>query len=235
MWVVRQGNKGHFPETMHVELIRAVGQLIPAGSDVVCLGDGEFDGADWLAELERLNWSYACRTAKNAVCVEQGECFAPQDICPAPGHCVGVAEVLFTQTAHGPVHLIAWWEKGYQEPLYLVSNLAVAEEACYWYQKRFRIETFFSDQKSRGFHLHKSRLSDPERLTRLMIGSCLAYLWVVYLGTFALQTAWYRHIHRTDRCDLSLFQLGLRLLKHFLREGIAIPGFRFAMPDLAAT
>lgn len=235
MWVVRQGRKGHFPETMHVELIHEVSQLIPPGSDVVCLGDGEFDGTHWLAELERLHWRYVCRTAKNAVCVEEGACFAPQDICPAPGHCVGVSEVLFTEAAYGPVHMIAWWEKGYQEPIYLVSNLPVAEEACYWYRKRFRIETFFSDQKSRGFHLHKSHLSDPKRLARLMIASCLAYLWVVYLGAFALQTAWYRHIHRTDRCDLSLFQLGLRLLQHFLRERIAIPAFRFAMPELAAT
>jgi hypothetical protein len=31
------------------------------------------------------------------------------------------------------------WAKGYQEPLYLVSNLATAEEACRWYQKRFRM------------------------------------------------------------------------------------------------
>jgi hypothetical protein len=235
MWVVRQGNKGHFPQTLPVELLHEVSQLIPAGSDVVCLGDGEFDGTDWLAELARLNWTYVCRTAKNAVCVEEGDRFAPQDICPAPGHCVGVPEVFFTEAAYGPVHVIAWWEKGYQEPLYLVTNLPVAEEACYWYRKRFRIETLFSDQKSRGFHLHKSRLSDPKRLARLMIASCLAYLWVVYLGAFALQTPWYRHIHRTDRCDLSLFQLGLRLLKHFLREGIAIPTFRFTMPEPAAT
>ncbi len=235
MWVVRQGNKGHFPEALHVKLIGRVAQLIPAGSDVVCSGDGEFDGTGWLAQLEQLNWRYVCRTAKNAVCLEQGERFAPRDICPPPGQCVGVPEVRFTEAGYGPVHLIAWWEKGYQNPLYPVSNLPVAEEACYWYRKRFRIETFFSDRKSRGFNLHKSHLSDPERLARLMIASCPAYVWVVYPGVFARQTAWYRHIHRADRCDLSLFQPGLRLLQHFLREGITIPSFRFAMPKLVGT
>ena len=30
-------------------------------------------------------------------------------------------------------------------------------------------------------------------------------------------------IHRRDRCDLSLFQLGLRLLDHLLNEDFAIP------------
>ena len=89
--------------------------------------------------------------------------------------------------------------------------------------KRFRIETFFSDQKSRGFHLHKSHISNPERLSRLLIACCLAYLWIVYLGTLCEQESWAKVIHRTKRCDLSLFQLGLRLLAHFLNEDLPIP------------
>jgi hypothetical protein len=45
-----------------------------------------------------------------------------------------------------------------------------------------RIETFFSDQKSRGFQLDKSHISQPQRLARLLIATCLAYIWMVYLG-----------------------------------------------------
>ena len=90
-------------------------------------------------------------------------------------------------------------------------------------RKRFRIETFFSDQKSRGFHLHKSHLANPERLSRLLIACCLAYIWIVYVGTLCKQENWSRVIHRTERCDLSLFQLGLRLLAHFLNEDLPIP------------
>jgi hypothetical protein len=30
-------------------------------------------------------------------------------------------------------------------------------------------------------------------------------------------------MHRKSRCDLSLFQLGLRVLEHFLKEGLSIP------------
>ena len=66
-----------------------------------------------------------------------------------------------TRDAYGPVMVRSCWAKGYQEPLYVVSNMDAAEEACRYYQKRFRIETFFSDQKSRGFHIHKSHISDP--------------------------------------------------------------------------
>ena len=69
------------------------------------------------------------------------------------------------------------------------------------YQKRFRIETFFSDQKSRGFHLHKSHISDPQRLARLLIAACLAYIWIVYLGSVCAREGWIGIIHRMKRCD----------------------------------
>ena len=121
---------------------------------------------------------------------------------------------------------------GYADPIYLVTNMELAAEACYWYSKRFRIETFFSDQKSRGFNMHKSHISDPDRLSRLMIAACLAYIWIIYLGVVAKRDGWVKIIHRTDRCDLSLFQLGLDLLEHFLNENLAIP-VAFQMPALS--
>jgi tRNA(Glu) U13 pseudouridine synthase TruD len=97
-----------------------------------------------------------------------------------------------------------------------------AEEACRYYQKRFRIETFFSDQKSRGFHIHKSHISDPQRLSRLLIAACLSYIWIVYLGSLCEKEGWRSVIHRRDRCDVSLFQLGLRFLEYIINENLSI-------------
>jgi hypothetical protein len=142
-----------------------------------------------------------------------------------------VFDALFTLQDYGPVLAITVWDQAYKDPLHLVTNMESVEEACYWYAKRFRIETFFSDQKSRGFNLHKSHIADPKRLARLMIAACLAYIWMVYLGAFAKQTGWNKIVHRTDRCDLSLFQLGLALLEHFLNEAIPIPvAFQISLP-----
>src|SRR5712691_7273002 len=129
----------------------------------------------------------------------------------------------FTPLVYGPIMVLYCWAKGYKEPLYLVSNMLTAEEACRWYEKRFRIETFFSDQKSRGFHLHNSHFSDPQRLSRLLIAACLAYIWIVYLGSLCEKEGWREIIHRRKRCDLSLFQLGLRVLEHLLNEEMPIP------------
>jgi hypothetical protein len=77
------------------------------------------------------------------------------------------------------------------------------QRACDWYRKRMHIETFFSDQTSRGFQLDRSHLSEPERVKRMMLAACLAYLWVIYLSTVALQADWLPLIHRRSRCDLS--------------------------------
>jgi hypothetical protein len=232
VWIVIQGEKGHFPEDTHIELLKRVHGLVPEGSDVIFLGDGEFDGTTLLATIDGYGWQYVCRTAKNAQLCDDGDQFTFDEVGIQPGDCLGIPEVTFTQEAYGPLLVIAWWEAKYQDPIYLVTNMELAEEACHWYAKRFRIETFFSDQKSRGFNLHKSHISAPERLARLMIAACLAYIWIVYLGVIAKRDKWVKIIHRSDRCDLSLFRLGLSLLEHFLNEHLPIP-VAFQMPNSA--
>ena len=85
------------------------------------------------------------------------------------------------------------------------------------------METFVAAQNRRGCHLHKSPLADPPRLTRGVRADCLAYSWIIYLGALCEQDGWGSIIHRGARCDLSLFQLGLRLLDYLLSEDYTIP------------
>jgi len=222
-WLVVKGRKGHFPETSHLALLEQVHTLIPAHAQVTFLGDGEFDGIGLQDTLDTYGWHYVCRTAKNIILCRDDHAFAFETIPLEPGTRFSLPQVTLRQQDYGPVHAIGWWGEGYDEPIYLLTNLASVDEACDWYRKRARIETFFSDQKSRGFNLHKSHLSDPQRLARLMIAACLAYIWIIDLGVRALRDEWRSLIHRTTRCDLSLFQLGLRLLDHLLNEGKRIP------------
>jgi hypothetical protein len=224
-WVVRPGKKGHFPEALHIALMEQVQELIPPGAHVVVLGDGEFDGTDFQYTLQEAGWSYVVRTGSNMTVAWDGDTFRCETVgaCIKPGTLVALRDVLFTEAAYGPIMLLCCWAQGYKDPLYLVTNIAAADEACRWYAKRFRIETFFSDQKSRGFHVHQSHLSEATRLSRLLMAACFAYIWIVYLGALCEQDGWIGMIHRGDRCDLSLFQLGLRLLDYLLNEGGTIP------------
>lgn len=222
-FLVTEGAKGHFSEDDHLRLLGQVQPLVPEGVTVTFLGDGEFDGVRLLAQLEAWGWEYVCRTAPNVRLFAEGESFAFREITPLPGGLFSVSGAQFTKQRYGPVLAVAVWKAATKEPLYLVSNLELPQEAVFCYRKRFRIETFFSDQKSRGFRLHQSHLSDPQRLARLMIACCLAYWWIVFLGKTAMQPEWRRVLHRVSRCDLRLFQMGKILLQHLLNLMLPIP------------
>ena len=225
MWVTRKGKKGHFPQTMHIELIKRVKNIIPIGTEVICLGDGEFDGAEWLETLQSYGWKFACRTANNTVLYEEDDEFIFKDICPRRGGMTEIEALEFTKKRSIIIRGVVYWGKEYKDPIYLVTNFPTGGEAFNWYRKRFRIETLFSDIKGRGFNMGKSGLTDPTRVSRLMMAVSLAYIWVIYLGELAIEKGWDKIIHRTDRCDLSLFQLGIRLLKRLLGRGIKLPEF----------
>ena len=229
-WTVVKGSKGHFPESAHIELLEQIKSIIPVETEVIFLGDGEFDGVGLLAAIEAAGWYYVCRTAHNCWVCEHGTWLQLNELSQQAGDYACLSNVAFTLQAYEPVTAIVWWHPDYKDPIYLVSNFELGEEAIYWYRLRFRIETFFSDQKSRGFHLHKSHIDDPQRLARLMIAACLAYIWIIFLGLIALRDQWTSIIHRPDRCDLSLFQLGLRLLDHFLNNDLQ-PPFALAWID----
>jgi len=221
-WVVVQGVKGHFPEDTHCRLVGQVQPLLPPEATVIFVGDGEFDGTTLQATLHGYGWHYVCRTAASTL-VWLGDFAVHFRQLPVTcGEGIEVPTTRVTAKAYGPVQALAVWEVGELETLYLVTTLSDPQAAVNWYRHRFRIETFFADQKSRGFQIDTSHLTDPARLARLLIATCLAYLWIVYLGTVAIEDGWLPVLQRATRCDLSLFQVGLTFLAHCLNEDLPI-------------
>jgi hypothetical protein len=193
-FIVVKGKKGHLPEKAHIELVTKLESIIPYDPKlVVLLGDGEFDGVDLQKTLADFGWKYVCRTASNVVVDIDGEDFSIDTLSAMlpEGHFNKLKNCAVTGKKYGPVTVVAWWAKGNEEPIYLVTNFISASAACNYYEKRFTIETFFSDQKSRGFRIDKSHLSDPIRLTRLLFAACLAYLWIFFFGTPGNEAALY--------------------------------------------
>jgi hypothetical protein len=185
---VVEGKKGHLPEETHVELVNKLHPLIPESTQqVIFLGDGEFDGTILQQTLSRFGWKYVSRTSSNITIYANDEPFQIEMLSTMlpKGHCKALRNCQITHKKYGPVTAVAWWGDDQKDPIFLVTNFSSASKACSYYSKRFTIETFFSDQKSRGFNIDKSHLYCPQRLTRLMYASCLAYLWIIffwYLG-----------------------------------------------------
>ena len=223
-WTVYRGKKGHAEARTHIAVLEALQALIPDGTDVVLVGDGEYDAVKLLTWIrEETSWDFVMRTACDTYVLTEGEEVRLQRWGLLPDEVLQLSEVRFTRQAWGPVNVVGWWGRDYEDPVYLVTTLELAEEACYWYRRRYRIETLFSDQKSRGFYIHQSHLAHPERIARLLVATCLAYLWMIYLGVNVIQRGCTDRIDRADRRDKSLFRLGRDWLDHLLKHDLPFP------------
>jgi hypothetical protein len=227
-WVTYKGKKGHTTAERHIQALEKVIPLLPPECEVILLGDAEYDTTEMIVWVqENTSWHYVLRTAPQIhVCEDQNS--QPIGSYPlAKGHVFLRSQVGFTQNATVFLNLVGWWGSRHEEPIYLVTNLPNAYQACRHYRRRFQIETFFSDQKSRGFHIHKSHLSDPARLSRMLVAACLAYVWMICQGLWVIASNHTGLIDRTDRIDKSLFRLGLDWIKFALKRNLDFePTFR---------
>ena len=84
----------------------------------------------------------------------------------------------------------------------------------------------FSDHKSRGLNLEQTRLTDPDRIERLLVAVALAYLWIMEVGALVvIRDQWRQVDNRGAERSASLCQIGLRWLKESLNEGFSPPLF----------
>jgi Transposase DDE domain len=228
-WLVYKGKKGHASAERHIQALEKVLPLVPEGSEVVLLGDAEYDTTEMIAWVEKNTaWKYALRTSPQ-IYVQTSQQNQPiRDYPLEKGRVLFLPHAGFTQTSSIKLNVVGWWASRYEEPLFLVTNIGNPYQACRFYRRRFRIETFFSDQKSRGFHIHKSHLANPARLSRLLIAACLAYIWMICQGVQVIAANNTSLIDRTERTDKSLFRLGLDWIKYALKKRLDFqPLFHF--------
>src|SRR5439155_22758836 len=63
-----------------------------------------------------------------------------------------------TQEHAHPTNVLAWWQRGQNEPWLLATNLSTAREARRAYRCRMWIEEMFGDFKGHGFDLESTHL-----------------------------------------------------------------------------
>lgn len=227
VWTVVRAKKGHLSERMHQALLARLADIVPTDCQIAVVGDGEYDGCAWQADILSYGWNYVLRTSSAKLAGQDYREMLPLKwLAPAVGQSTfTLTDAYFTQQHYGPVNITVWHQDKYKEAIYLLSNLDYAPLVTHLYKKRFKIETFFSDQKSRGFNLQRSHLSHPERLAKLLIATCLAYIFCILAGIRCQQSALYPMVHRNDRCDLSLFTLGKAFIELLvdLREWLLLP------------
>lgn len=231
-WVVYKGRKGHSSQATQLALFKAVKALLPETSQVILLGDGEFDGSQLLAWFEtETTWQFVCRTDRTNLIWYENQWLALEHWPLAAGQETFLTNVRLTQ-AHqvGPVNILVVWHEAKNCHWFFVTNLETAKAAKKWYTKRFTTETLFSDFKDRRFHLDDTRLWQPDRVSRLLLAGSIAYVFSVVLGVEAITSGVFRQLVRTDAFFHSLFQLGLIYLDHILNECLSFPALTSLPP-----
>jgi hypothetical protein len=91
-------------------------------------------------------------------------------------------QIAVTKTSNFLVNVTISWGAQYDEPLIVVATSEGAEQAVRTYEKRFGIEPMFKDQKSNGFDIEGTKVTDPKRLETLLILMALAHIFCTSEG-----------------------------------------------------
>jgi hypothetical protein len=75
------------------------------------------------------------------------------------------------------------------------------------------IEEMFGDFKLHGFDLEITMLRHFDRLSRLTLAVAMLYIWLISIGTRTIREGLRSLVDRTDRRDLSIFQIGFRIIE----------------------
>ena len=223
-WECGTGSRGHTSGQRQIALLKYVRTLLARESDVIVLGDGEFGHVQLLEWLKVAQWDYCLRAAKDTYVWDEDQWQRLDSFDVHPGEVIWLEDVYLTKDQPtGPVNVLLTWDEPQQRLVVLVTNLSTPDEALYWYKKRYWIEPLFGDIKGHGFDLQTSRLRHPERLSRLMLAIALAYLWLCFLGLFALLIGQAKLVDRSDRRDRSIFTIGRLWLKRRLKLDLDFP------------
>ena len=103
-----------------------------------------------------------------------------------------------------------------KEPWCLATNLPDEKLTRAYYFRRMWIEEMFGDLKKHGFDLEQTMLRHFLRLSRLTLAVALLYLWSIATGTRTIRNGLRPVVDRKDRRDLSVFQIGLRMIERRL-------------------
>jgi hypothetical protein len=138
-----------------------------------------------------------------------------------PGRCFSQQVRALKKAGWFTYYALGYWKVGHKEPWLLLSNWPRATTSHY--QSRFWEETGFKDLKSNGFNWQKSHVRNPEHANRLWLVMALAYVWVISLGTQALEDCeLLSKVARGKPDRLSVFAVGVALLERLLHTGVRV-------------
>ncbi len=224
-WSLHEGAKGHTPMAEQLKLFKIVRSLLPRRAQVWVLGDTEFQGIPVLRWIRRQGWHFVIRQqGKNKVRWAGQGWIKIGDLALEPGQTRYIGWVRLTEKHDaGWFWLILHWDKGEDEPWYLVSNRSGRRDLIRLYSRRMWIEELYGDLKGHGFDLEATHIRTTQRLDRLVLAVCLTFVWFITLGSWVVKRGFRHFVDHKSRRDKSYFRIGWDWLKRCCRLARPIP------------
>ena len=160
------------------ELLTWVKGCCPAQAAVVIVADREFHSihlASWL------DWELGVKfilRIKAGIYVEQDQAWFKAGALAEKGWHQQFDGLRVTKDPKVKARftVMSYWDEPQDEPWLLLTNVDEMGRVYEEYGQRFWIEEMFSDHKSRGLNLESTRLTDSDRLQRLLVAVTFARL-----------------------------------------------------------
>ena len=188
-WIVlaRAGNtrESHWQQVLTpvLDTLRSTTWL--AGTPIVVAADREFASPKLAAWLWRTYRVESCLRAKRSeylthhhVCQKIARWLEPLQ----PGECRFLRACQVTRGCDFRMNVLLHWKKGAEEPWVVMTTLNRYPEAYATYRQRWLIEPMHRHWKSVGFDIEGTRVTQPERIERLLLPIALCYALCVLEG-----------------------------------------------------
>ena len=185
-WKIVPANVRHAWKPEWITLLRSFRTLVPAGWTVIVMSDRGLY-ARWLfQEIVALGWHPLMRITHLSKFRPNGSrsSLPVTAFVPKVGERWQGSGVAFPRRPCRRLDctLLACWEAGHDEPWFVLTDLAPDQSEGLWYGMRAWIEHGFKLLKSGGWQWQMTRMTDPDRASRLWLVLAVATRYVLAVG-----------------------------------------------------
>jgi hypothetical protein len=184
-WTITKGNEKKSWNKEWLRMLRLVRRSIPRDFFVIVMTDRGLYSSKLFRRIVRLKWHPFMRINVNGMFCPKGSGVfqAIKSFAEQPGASWQGAGVAFKTKGKGvSCTLLALWEKGQKEAWFILTDLPPSASSACWYGMRAWIEQSFRIAKRGGWQWHKTRMTDPQRASRLLLVISVATLWLLSVG-----------------------------------------------------
>jgi len=171
--------KGEIGFEIQQELLNQVITFIPKDTLILLAADRFYGTSSLVNWCRQHGWQYRIRLKGNLIFQHEGGDITPMD--GVKSKLDSMTDAKFNNTEI-MTNIGIIWEKGHKEPWFIAMDCIPSKYKILDYGMRWGIECMFSDFKSRGFSVTKTKLKHVDRIERLILVLTIALYWAVSTG-----------------------------------------------------